>query len=74
MGSLSQLVSALGAIGSIIGLGTSTVSQVNMTRQQLMPPAQTAQSTAQCPAGTLPQVAIDNHGNRMIICEQEVRP
>jgi hypothetical protein len=74
MGSLSQLVSALGAIGSIIGLGTSTISQVNMTRQQLSPPAQTAQGAPQCPAGTLPTVAFDDHSNRMVVCQEDVRP
>lgn len=61
---IGAIVSLLGALGSIFGMGTSTMSQVAMMRQQMHPPA-IAQT---CPPNTDPQYVTGPDGRQQLVC------
>lgn len=63
---MDQLIAAMGAFASILGLGAGTISQGIMVKQELSPPAQ-QQVVRQCPSDTDPMMATQN-GQPVMIC------
>ncbi len=70
MNGITGIVSLLSALGSIVGLGTSTVSQVAMMRQQIRPPA----VVQQCPSNTQPQYVTAADGSQQLVCYERSQP
>lgn len=71
MGQLQSLISGISMISSLIGMGTSSVTQVRMAQQTFQPtPSAVVQ---QCPANTYPSVMTDSQGRQVQICIKDVR-
>lgn len=68
---ISSLVSALGAISSLVGMGTSTISQGVYVRQALQPtPAAQVQRYQRCPPQAQPIIVQNPDGSYRIECQQ----
>ena len=66
---MDQIVTALSGLMALVSMGSSTIQQGAMIKQQLSPPAQT-ETVQQCPPGTQMMQAIQN-GQPVMICIPE---
>lgn len=61
---MSAIIGGVSALTSLFSMGTSTVTQMAMARQQL----HQQQAQVQCPVGTTQQTVIMQDGSRGTIC------
>lgn len=66
-----NLTGIIGSIASLLGIGSSLVSQGVNIHRQLNPPQQQAQLQQQCPPPARLEVIITQSGQRQLVCVQE---
>ena len=66
-----NITGAIGAIASVLGIGSSLVSQSVNLHRELHPPQQQAQVQQQCPPPAKLEVVITQNGQRQLVCVEE---
>jgi hypothetical protein len=66
-----NITGAIGAIASVLGIGSSLVSQSVNLHRELHPPQQQAQVQQQCPPPAKLVVVITQSGQRELMCVEE---